>query len=149
MVDGCAPFAPVPFLDEVQRNYRRQILPEQVRACDSIATAKSGYIKIPVNRIRNILVRKRSALGLFAGLLIAGQIYAVVHAGEFGPAPHEHNGVVCIAVSTDEQEGLVPTANLTASKFTALTSATLRSARQAPQERPRSVRPPPTGPPSI
>ena len=82
-------------------------------------------------------------------LFLAGQTISVVHAGEHGSHPHEHNGVACIAILTDAQEGLVPTANLIAPMFVAAASAAIPSARQAPLKRLRPIRPPPTGPPSI
>lgn len=82
-------------------------------------------------------------------LFLAGQTISIAHASEFGSLPHEHNDVACIAVLTDVQEGLVPTANLTAPMFVAAASAATQSARQAPLKRLRLIRPPPTGPPSI
>jgi len=102
-----------------------------------------------MNRIRNVLARKRSALSLVAFLLLAGQLYSVAHASEFGPLPHEHNGFVCLAVFADEQDALVPTANLTAAMFTGPVRAVRPSARQALPARLSAIRPPPTGPPSI
>ena len=82
-------------------------------------------------------------------LFLAGQVFSVAHASEHGTEPHAHNGVVCLAVLTDEQDGLVPSANLTASTFLAWVPAAPLSTPQAPLERQHSIRPPPTGPPSI
>ena len=86
---------------------------------------------------------------LAIALFLAGQAFSVAHASEFGTEPHVHNGVVCLAILTDEQEGLVASANLTAATFLAWIPAAPQSARQAPLERLHSIRPPPTGPPSI
>ena len=82
-------------------------------------------------------------------LSLAGQVFAIAHASEFGPDPHEHNGVACFAALSCEQEGLVPTANPTASTSTTLVSAVPLSENQALRKRLRSIRPPSTGPPSI
>lgn len=82
-------------------------------------------------------------------LFLIGQAFSVAHASEFGTDHHEHNGVACFAILNDEQEGLVPAANLTASTFIAWISAAPQSARPAPLKRQHSIRPPPTGPPSI
>ncbi|MCY3640739.1 MAG: hypothetical protein OXH37_06970 [Gammaproteobacteria bacterium] len=86
---------------------------------------------------------------LAIALFLAGQVFSVAHASEFGSDHHEHNGVACHAILNDEQEDLTAAANLTASTFIAVASAVPWSARQAPLERLRSIRPPPTGPPSI
>ena len=81
-------------------------------------------------------------------LSLAGQVFAIAHASEFGPAPHEHTGVACFAALSCEQEGLIPTANPTVSMSIALVSAVPQSAKQTLQKRLRSIRPPSTGPPS-
>lgn len=95
------------------------------------------------------IARHNWILKLGVVLFLAGQTISVAHASEFGSLPHEHNGVACIAILADEQEGLVPAANLTAPIFVAAASAATQSARQAPLKRLRLIRPPPTGPPSI
>lgn len=41
-------------------------------------------------------------------LFLASQLVAVVHAVEFGASAHEHQGVVCLALSTDDQIVPVP-----------------------------------------
>ena len=82
-------------------------------------------------------------------LFLAGQALSVAHASEFGHEPHEHNGVACVAILTDEPDGLVPAASLSAPKLTALAFVAAQPGRQARLGRPHAVRPPPTGPPSV
>ncbi|MYF01239.1 MAG: hypothetical protein F4234_13930 [Gammaproteobacteria bacterium] len=97
----------------------------------------------------SLIAQHNWILKLGVVLFLAGQTISVVHASEFGSLPHEHNGVACIAILADDQEGLVSAANLTAPMFVAAVSAATQSARQAPLKRLRPIRPPPTGPPSI
>jgi len=82
-------------------------------------------------------------------LFLAGQALSIAHASEFGADPHEHNGVACLAILTDEPDGLLPSANPAASTPLALVSAAPQSGSCAAQRRIHSVRPPPTGPPAI
>jgi len=83
-------------------------------------------------------------------LFLSGQAFSVAHAREFGEVPHEHNGVQCAAmISNDEQEGPLTSANLVAPEWTAVSVAALQAAKQTPRLRARSIRPPATGPPSI
>ena len=82
-------------------------------------------------------------------LFLAGQAHSIAHATEFGPGPHEHDGVVCLAILNDEQEDLVAAANVATSMFMAVVSATFQSTKQALPKRQRSIRPPPTGPPLV
>ena len=44
-------------------------------------------------------------LGIF--LFLASQLVASAHALEFGDEPHEHNGYACLALSVDDQPGVV------------------------------------------
>ena len=101
------------------------------------------------NYVMLLITRHNWVLRLGLVLLLAGQVFSVAHASEHGPIPHEHDGIACIAILTDEQDGLVPTANLTASVFIALVTSVHQAAKDAPLKRLRSILPPPTGPPSI
>jgi len=82
-------------------------------------------------------------------LFLAGQAVSIAHASESGGLPHEHNGVACFAILTDEQDGLVPAADPAAPAFVAWVAHAPQAAKQAPLKRMRSIRPPPKGPPSI
>lgn len=82
-------------------------------------------------------------------LFLAGHLFSIAHASEHGPAPHEHDGVVCTAILNDGQEGLVPAGNAAACVVVLAVSPAPGAARVVPVERPRTIRPPPTGPPSI
>lgn len=82
-------------------------------------------------------------------LFLAGQTLSIAHASEFGPGPHEHNGVACFAILNDEQDGIDAAANAAAPTFIALVSTTVQPTKQALPKRLLSLRPPPTGPPSI
>ncbi len=86
-------------------------------------------------------------LRLGTALFLAGQALSIAHASEFGSDPHEHNGVACLAILTDEQDGIVASAHPAASASVASASATPQPKRQAPRERAHSILPPPTGPP--
>ncbi len=114
---------------------------DKARGCVGVHFGDNGFMP-------RISVHRRM-LKLGMALFLTGQVVAVAHAAEHGPDPHEHGGIVCSAILNDEQEGIVPIACLTASPVIASVFDGPRSARQAPPERPRSVRPPPTGPPSI
>ena len=97
--------------------------------------SRSGHqfgIESVHNYVMSLITRHNWVLRLGLVLLLAGQVFSVAHASEFGRAPHEHDGVLCVAILTDEQEGLVPTANLKASAFIALVAAVPQSARDAP-----------------
>ena len=111
------------------------------------ASAPQFGIESVHNYVMSLITRHNWVLRLGLVLLLAGQVFSVAHASEFGRAPHEHDGVLCVAVLTDEPEGLVPTANLTASEFIALVADVPRPAREAPPKCLRSIRPPATGPP--
>ena len=113
------------------------------------ASAPHFGIESVHNYVMSLITRHNWVLRLGLVLLLAGQVFSVAHASEFGRTPHEHDGVACIAILTDEPEGLVPTANLTASEFIALVADVPRPAIEAPPKCLRSIRPPATGPPSI
>lgn len=82
-------------------------------------------------------------------LFLLGQALSVAHAAEHGGHDHEHEGVVCLALIHDEQEGLVPaTGGMLPSvgvevPQTSQIPELLRSVQAS------ALRPPPTGPPSV
>ncbi len=82
-------------------------------------------------------------------LFLASQLFATAHASEFGSAPHEHNGYACLALSVDDHDGLVPTADLRTPALRPGTATTLLTPAPAPADAGTAVRPPATGPPSI
>lgn len=88
-------------------------------------------------------------LKLGIALFLVGQLFSVAHASEFGPAPHEHNGVACIAILGDEQDALIPTSSLVEPIFVFFPTAITRTAREGHLDLIRAIRPPPTGPPAV
>lgn len=80
---------------------------------------------------------------------LVGQLFSIAHASEHGPDTHEHNGVVCLAILSDEQDALVPSADQIKLFFVASGSRATDTIRQAPLKHLRAIRPPPTGPPLI
>ncbi len=78
---------------------------------------------------------QRSRMLKFALVLfLMGQAFSALHASEFGHAPHEHDGVQCTAIiSNDEQEGLLTFASLAAPEWTPLSVAAPHAAKQAQQ----------------
>jgi len=94
-------------------------------------------------------MRKSFTQIVVAVLFLFGQIFAVAHAAEFGTDTHEHDGVVCLAIINDEYAGLelataqdLPVIAATRSEFVVIADQSFR-------DNTRSIRPPPTGPPSI
>ena len=82
-------------------------------------------------------------------LFLFGQVVSVAHASEFGTAPHEHDGVECVAILTDDHDGLIPATALIAPALMAQAIGLAATTSQVPPALPRAIRPPATGPPSI
>lgn len=81
-------------------------------------------------------------------LLILGQCYAVLHAAEFGSETHSHDGVVCIAILSEEEHApILPSSvdSLGVSSGTELEPTLVSPAAVAFV---RKAWPPQTGPPS-
>jgi hypothetical protein len=91
--------------------------------------------------------RWRLKLGIL--LFLAGQLFSAAHALEFGPTPHEHDGVLCLAIHSFELDDLVPAADPTAPAFGPSVALILETASPAGLLRPRGLLPPATGPPSL
>ena len=83
------------------------------------------------------------------GLFLIGQAFSIAHAAEHGSGSHDHNGVACAGVLTDDQDCLTPTKGLDTPLFFSSTSSTLHCQTAQPLQRLRALRPPATGPPSI
>jgi hypothetical protein len=82
-------------------------------------------------------------------LLLAGQLFSIAHAAEFGTIPHEHNGVVCLAALNNEQDEFLPPYELAPPSFNSQTIAENSPHRFDPAKRSSAILPPATGPPSI
>ena len=82
-------------------------------------------------------------------LFLAGQVFSIAHASEFGSDSHEHNGVVCVAILNDEPEALVSAKPATTPTFKNGASNARPALQPAYFQHLRAIRPPATGPPSI
>lgn len=82
-------------------------------------------------------------------VFLAAQLFSVAHATEFGAAPHEHDGFVCLASLSEGQDDLVVATQLAAPQSVEQSALIIRLVEQEVAIRLRSVRPPSTGPPSI
>lgn len=101
------------------------------------------------NRAMSPARKHSSKLTLGVILFLVGQLFSLAHASEFGSDPHEHNGVACVAILTDEHDGLTPATNLNAVGFNLRTFTPSPILGLPPLVQPRATRPPATGPPSI
>ena len=93
--------------------------------------------------------RNSSRIRLGIALLLLGQFLSIAHAIEFGPAPHQHHGVDCVAIVHDDDYACTvatSSSNTTPTGFVDVAVA-IRSAIHS--EPLWTVRPPQTGPPSI
>lgn len=113
--------------------------------CGSIATATSGRVEIPVNRILKILARKRSALGLIAFLLLAGQTVAAAHGHEDATLHFvDENCLVCqFGSSLDDAAASVDAGFATAPLVQFPGRLELRRFGFGPRQAPNARAPPP------
>ena len=82
-------------------------------------------------------------------LFLIGQAFSLAHASEYGSTPHDHDGVACVGVLTDEHDLLVPSAKLAVPAVNATASKAIPTGRTLLLKRQRAFQPPATGPPSI
>ena len=92
-------------------------------------------------------LRKSTAVFTLALLLLA-QLFVAAHAVEYGNRPHEHGGVFCLAILSDEQENLPPSEQLTAGHLALDESVAPSCDTQLLFPKRPAIKPPPTGPPS-
>lgn len=81
-------------------------------------------------------------------LLLVGLLFSIAHAAEHGSGAHEHEGVVCLVILNDEQDALIPQANLIALSATLVSDKAIATRQVSPAFQ-GVIRPPSTGPPSI
>ncbi|XOV82889.1 MAG: hypothetical protein ACFHXK_18780 [bacterium] len=82
-------------------------------------------------------------------LFLIGQAFASAHAIEFGNQPHEHDGVVCVAILNDELDDLLATNQLVTDSCEPDQAAAFCLPPQNLFSRNFATKPPATGPPSI
>ena len=82
-------------------------------------------------------------------LFLAAQLLSATHAAQFGAAPHEHEGVICIAIQTNESDELVSSSKFKAPSFNPLLVDTFRTFEKVFIGCSRTTLPPPTGPPFL
>ena len=86
---------------------------------------------------------------LILALFLMGQIAVFGHAIEFGTEPHEHNGIACLAVLTDEQECQLSPAQWVRLSLVPSEPESFPLPNQSEVTKQLAIRPPPTGPPSV
>ena len=96
---------------------------------------------------RALLHKWKFTLGVI--LFLTGQAFSLAHAAEFSSLPHDHDGVTCVAILNDEQDGLIPAAACVLPTGNYFAASKLTTPSASPLLRLRAFRPPATGPPSI
>ena len=82
-------------------------------------------------------------------LFLIGQAVSFAHASEHGSIPHDHDGVACIGILSDENDLLVLNTGLSAPVVYAIAANTDPVRRVLNLACPYAFQPPATGPPSI
>lgn len=91
----------------------------------------------------------KSRTTLVLALFLIGQSFATAHAIEFGVEPHQHNGVVCLTILSDEQDGLAPPSHLVSLTLVLDELGSLSVPSQVLLPNNPAIKPPSTGPPSL
>ena len=89
----------------------------------------------------------RNALAV--ALVLIGQMCVTAHAVELGSEPHEHNGIVCLALLSDEQDDVLPTKQCLTPRLKPTESASCSVSIQILPTKHLAIRPPSTGPPTV
>jgi len=88
-------------------------------------------------------------LKLAIALFLIGQSFSIAHATEHGSGIHDHDGVACIGILSDENDLQVPGPGLSAPVRYATRSIADPIRRTRCVDASTALKPPATGPPSI